>query len=183
MSKHRKNSYSFKPMTPKAQKFATVLMFALSAIILAACWPQISTIQPISVTDMVSKDQPAPAPQLYCQIGRGSALFGRDWYDFQDTPFGLNRGAPARVLLTRTRGDAQMTIQALFDASGQKLIFCPYLNVAPGEKISCTSLYMLEDDFKAGIRRTFDIPQAVRGGQITCAYDSQKLQPLSTGRY
>ena len=43
-----------------------------------------------------------------------------------------------RVVLTRTRGDAQMTIQALFDNGGQKMIFCPYLNVPAGEKITCT---------------------------------------------
>jgi hypothetical protein len=74
-----------------------------------------------------------------------------------------------------------MTIQALFDGDGQKLIFCPFLNVAPDQRISCSSLYALEDDLQAGIKRTFDIPSAVRGGSITCAYTQENLRSLTTG--
>lgn len=124
------------------------------------------------------KDMP-DTPPLYCEIGKGSALFGREWYDFRDTLFELHKGQPANVSVARLRGSEQMSIQALFDNSGQKLIFCPFLKVAQGARISCTSLYTLEDDLQDGIRRTFDIPGAIRGGVITCAYSQQNLRPLT----
>lgn len=137
-------------------------------------------IQPVSVAE-VTTPPPAPdTPPLYCKIGRGSAQFGRDWYDFSDTTFALRRGAPADVNLTRIHNTQQMTIQALFDGSGQKLIFCPFLKVAaPDQRISCFSIYALDEDLQDGIKRTFDIPSAVRGGAITCAYRQERLKPLA----
>ena len=78
-----------------------------------------------------------------------------------------------------------MTIQALFDGSGQKVIFCPFLIKSgpntpppPDQRISCSSLYALDDDLHDGIKRTFDIPAAVRGGAITCAYEEEHLRSL-----
>jgi len=157
---------------------------------LGACLPVLSgcvldsyinpPIPPVSVTEVTTPPATPDTPPLYCNIGRGSALFGRDWYDFSDVLFTLQRGEPANVKVTRVHSTQQMTIQALFDGKGQKLIFCPFLNVGEGERISCSSLYALDDDLQAGIKRTFDIPSAVRGGSITCAYAQENLKSLKT---
>ena len=152
-------------------------------------------IPPVSVAAVTTPPAQPDTPALYCKIGRGSALFGRDWYDFSDALFVLHRGDPANVAITRVHSTEQMTIQVLYDGSGQKLIFCPFLNVGPGrngpntnsgasapdQRISCSSLYALEDDLNDGIKRTFDIPSAVRGGAITCAYIQEHLRPLTPG--
>ena len=181
-------------MPLKIRKFASALALKLSVavvspLLLSACalLEQLpSPIPPVSVAD-VTKPPPNPdTPPLYCRIGHGTALFGRDWYDFEDVDFQIYRGKPADINLSRIHGEQQMTIQALFDGSGQKLIFCPFLTVAPGanaapapdQRISCASLYALEDDLRDGIKRTFDIPAAVRGGAITCAYTPEKLRSL-----
>jgi hypothetical protein len=160
------------------------------AVFLAACPLLLSgclmgpdpPIPPVSVAEVTMPAAAQDNPPLYCKIGRGSALFGRDWYDFKDVTFMLNRGVPADVRLTRIHSFQEMTIQALFDGSGQKLIFCPFLSVEQDQRISCSSLYALEDDLNDGIKRTFDIPSAVRGGSITCAFAQEKLRPLATGK-
>ena len=69
-------------------------------------------------------------------------------------------------------------IQGIFDASGQKLIFCPVIDGPPDKKVTCASLYALEDDLNAGIKRSFDIPDAVRGADISCARNAKDLQKL-----
>lgn len=71
-----------------------------------------------------------------------------------------------------------MTVQAFFDRSGQKMVFCPVVDAPPGQRIACASLYALDEDLHDGIKRTFDIPDAVRGGAITCAYEQKKLKKL-----
>jgi hypothetical protein len=136
-------------------------------------------IPSVPVAEVTTPPPQPDTPPLYCRIGRGSALFGHDWYDFDDVDFALERGTPSNVRLTRIHSTQQMTIQALFDGSGQKLIFCPFLNVGENQRISCSSLYALEDDLQDGIRRTFDIPSAVRGGAITCAYQQTSLKPFN----
>lgn len=157
-------------------------LFILCAVLtLAACGAGgFAPPKPVPVSSLLSAGPVDPNnPPLYCRVGRGSAFFDRDWYDFNDTIFALPRGVPANVAITRLRGDGQMTIQALFDSAGQKLIFCPFVTKgAPDERISCSSLYALDNDLKDGIKRTFDIPQAVRGGAITCAYAQDKLRSL-----
>ena len=122
---------------------------------------------------------PPGAPLLYCRIGRGSALFGRNWYDFDETLFTLHRGDRISVSVPRQRGAEAMTIQAIFDSGGQKMVFCPVIAGPPDQHIRCTSLYMLEDDLQDGIKRTFDIPDAVRGGEISCATAPGNLKSLS----
>ena len=181
-------------MPLKIRKFVSntalkILAGAVFSLLLPACalidtLP--SPIPPVNVADVTTPPAKPDTPPLYCTVGHGTALFGRDWYDFADVEFELYRGQPADVNLTQTRGTQHMTIQALFDGSGQKLIFCPFLTVAPGSKtaptpeqrISCASLYALEDDLHDGIKRTFDIPAAVRGGAITCAYTQENLRSL-----
>jgi len=171
--------------------FAAAALFLL----LPACDlidPPSPPIPPVSVAEVTTPPSKPDTPPLYCKVGHGTALFGRDWYDFSDTEFMLYRGQPADVSLAREQGSEQMTIRVLFDGSGQKLIFCPLpphagasASLAPDERISCASLYALDDDLRDGIKRTFDIPAAVRGGAITCAYQQNRLKSLklpSAGR-
>jgi hypothetical protein len=168
-------------MTLRIRKFMAALVLAFSAPFLSACLPDMGIVadKPSIDVSQMAVAEPAPgAPPLYCRIGRGSALFGREWADFSDTVFTLQRGGHANIKIPRVRSTEQMTVQGFFDGSGQKLIFCPFLKAAPGQRISCFSLYALEDDLRDGIKRTFDIPEAVRGGAITCAYDQKKLRPL-----
>ena len=170
-----------KVMPLKIRKLSLgVLMAALP--LLCACElvaPVSPPITPVKVSEVTAL-APAPGlPPLYCKLGAGAALFGRDWYDFENAEFVLYRGRSADVALTRARGGQQMRIRALFDGKGQKLIFCPVPNAAtPGQRISCASLYALDDDLRDGIKRTFDIPAAVRGGAISCAYQQDHLRQL-----
>lgn len=120
------------------------------------------------------------SPPLYCKIGRGSAIFGHDWYDFSDTMFMLYDDERMNIKIPHVRGAGELTVQALFDRTGQKLIFCPMLDAPPGRRIACASLYALDDDLHDGIKRTFDIPDALRGGAITCAYQQAKLKKLTS---
>ena len=171
----------------KIRKLIPGAAAVLFSLLLSACGMDLDFFSPsppppppVAVKDVTT---PAPAPDtppLYCVIGHGSALFGRDWYDFSEAGFALYRGEPADIKLTRVHSNEQMTVRALFDGSGQKLIFCPFLNVQQDQRISCSSLYALDDDLHDGIKRTFDIPSAVRGGAITCAYEQEHLRSLKT---
>ncbi len=173
-------------MPVKIRKFITGIALTASSLLLSGCLTDdlfTSAPPPIPPVPVAQVTVPPPKPDtppLYCKIGRGSALFGRDWYDFQDVEFTLHRGEPSNVNLTRVRHTQQMTVQALFDGKCQKIIFCPFLNVGQDQRISCSSLYALEDDLQDGIKRTFDIPAAERGGFITCAYAPEHLKPLGT---
>jgi len=162
-------------------KFITGFTLAACPLLLSGCLMDAPLIPPVSVAEVTTPPAQPDTPPLYCKIGHGTARFGRDWYDFKDTLFVLHRGDPADVKVTRVRNNQQMTIQVLFDGKGQKLIFCPFLNVQQDQRIACSSLYAVDDDLKDGIKRTFDIPAAVRGGSITCAYTQNRLKPLTAG--
>ncbi|TAL30304.1 MAG: hypothetical protein EPN97_12850 [Alphaproteobacteria bacterium] len=116
--------------------------------------------------------------QLYCRIGRGDAHFGRSWAAYTEAAFALAPGAKVTIPIMRKKGAESMDIMGLFDTEGQKLIFCPMVEGPPDKRVACTSLYALDEDLKAGIKRTFDIPAAIRGGEITCAYEEKKLQKI-----
>lgn len=164
-------------LSPKSFNLLAAAAFSLA---LAACAPAGGPPPSVNVADVTSAAA-ANGPPLYCKVGRGSALFNHDWYDFNDVVFALPRGVPTNISLTRAHSTQQMTVQGLFDGGGQKLIFCPFLNVGAGQRIACNSLYALDDDLKDGIKRTFDIPAAVRGGFITCAYQQERLRVLTPG--
>ncbi|HYD19342.1 MAG TPA: hypothetical protein VEF76_12775 [Patescibacteria group bacterium] len=139
--------------------------------------PQYKTLD----SEVASLAAPAPAAagsSLYCTVGRGSAKFGRNWKDFSDTQFRLTPQSRANVALPAKKGGEEMAFQAMFDLEGQKLLFCPVVQGDPDDKVACASIYALDDDLQAGIKRTFDIPDAVRGGAITCAYKTENLKKL-----
>lgn len=161
---------------------------AVFALLLSGCdlvEPPAPPIPPVKVADVTTPSLKPDTPPLYCKIGRGTAAFGREWYDFRNVEFELYGGQAADISLMSVQGGHQMTIRALFDGSGQKLIFCPVpaglssaATMAPDRLVSCASLYALDEDLHDGIKRTFDIPAAVRGGEITCAYDQERLRSL-----
>jgi hypothetical protein len=191
----RTESFLFKDvldnMTRKTKAFFTTAVSAACLLLLTACLPDMSMLgpnnRPLDTRIAAMADAATPVsvilpftPGLYCRIGRGAAFFNNDWYDFADTPFTLYKGAKANIRVTRLRHADTMQIQAIFDGDGQKVVFCPLTGVTPGQPVSCASLYTLEDDLKSGIKRTFDVPHAVRGGTITCAYKREFLKPIST---
>jgi len=168
-------------MTLKIRKFQVAAALLPCMLLLSACLPEIADNPPLDVSQVATALENPETPPLYCKVGRGEALFGRNWHDFNDTLFALHRGSRAPVKISRSRSMEQMKIEAFFDGNGQKLIFCPFIKAAPNQRISCSSLYALDDDLKDGIRRTFDIPSALRRGVITCAYDQSRLRPFAGG--
>lgn len=123
----------------------------------------------------------APAgagPRLICRAGRGTALFGKAWLPFDDTDFVIPAGNRMNITLKKKSGQGAAVMQGLFDNEGQKIIFCPVVEGPPDARIACTSLYALDDDLAAGLKRTFDVPELVRGAAITCAYAPENLKNL-----
>lgn len=125
----------------------------------------------------VSSAPVALLPPVQCRA-KGAARFARGWFDFKETSFVLNDAQGADVTLTRASGNDKMKFRGIYDGAGQKMVFCPVVQGPPGTRVDCASLYVLEDDLTAGIRRTFDVPDGIRGGVITCAYDGKNLRKL-----
>lgn len=173
-------------MTKKQASVWRIISVAC-VFLLAACesLPQINltgmkggNFQPLSsdVAMMAAPQASSAAAPLYCVAGLGSAHMARGWVDFEKTSFVLPSGGKAQVVLKAVRGGGSMTVQGYFDVEGQKIIFCPVIDAPPDERISCSSLYALDDDLQMGIKRTFDVPDAVRGGAISCAYSKDKIR-------
>ena len=117
-------------------------------------------------------------PQLFCRAGKGLAFIQDDWSSFSDANFILPPQQRVNVTLRSTRGAGAADFQGYFDVDGQKIVFCPVVDGPPGQQVSCSSLYALDEDLKMGIRRTFDIPDFLRAGEITCAYSAAELKKL-----
>lgn len=167
-------------MNPRFFRFLPLLLLLSGCAELSWPPPWAQQKPTIPVSEMTTPAFDPANPPLLCKIGRGSALFGREWYDFQEATFYVPRGAPVNVSVARaSHPETRMAIRVLYDGAGQKMIFCPYLVAQPGANITCSSLYALEDDLRDGIKRTFDIPQAVRGGAISCAYEAARLKSLA----
>lgn len=121
---------------------------------------------------------PVSDARVHCAVGTGSARFARGWYEFADSRFVLTDHTRVNIVLKRKKSGDTMSFQGVLDNAGQKMVFCPVREGPPGKRITCASLYVLEDDLNLGIRRTFDIPDAARGSHITCAFDPKNLQKL-----
>jgi hypothetical protein len=120
---------------------------------------------------------PNAAP-LYCAAGLGTAHFQGGWADFAETSFILSPGQRMPIVLRAASGRETTSLMGYFDHDGQKILFCPQVNTPAGGRIACASLYALDDDLSMGIRRTFDVPDMVMSGQITCSYDKSHLKKL-----
>lgn len=130
------------------------------------------------VAAMAAPEPVGQGKSLYCVAGRGNAHFTKSWLPLADTEFRLTPMSRANVPLKPAKGDGRASIQAMFDLDGQRIVFCPLKDGPPDERVSCSSIYALEDDLQAGIKRTFDIPEAVSGASISCAYEREHLQKL-----
>lgn len=120
-----------------------------------------------------------PLRPVYCVAGKGMALIDKRWMDFKQTGFELPAdGHPVSVRLDARRKAAMTQMRAFYDAPGQKMVFCPLIEAPAGTVIDCASLYALEEDLGMSIKRTFDVPDVVQGGQISCGYDKENLRPL-----
>lgn len=143
--------------------------------------PQEQKYKPLNVPAAVMAVPPSVAGpgQLYCRVGKGEARFKDGWHHFADAAFILSRNRRVNVSLTPRKDNGKTAgFQSYFDFEGQKLVFCPLVDGPPGQRVVCASIYALDDDLKMGIKRTFDIPDAVAGGSITCAYQQVNLKKL-----
>ena len=166
-------------------------VFLLSLASLQGCgstaggslWPRGNATAPTKQYKPLGNDLAAmAAPEggggvLHCQMGQGTARFSKGFTEFSTVSFDLLESQRNAVDLTSKTGD-RLSLQGIFDRAGQKLIFCPMRNGTPDQQISCNSLYALDDDLAMGIRRTFDIPDAVTGSVIVCGFDATHLPPL-----
>src|SRR5436190_2163346 len=104
----------------KMQKSPGIILMAYCLLSLTACLPSMDGFlggnyksQTIDVSQMRTSSPSRPETSaLYCKIGRGSALFRRDWYDFQDTAFVLHQGDRLNISVSRARSTEIMIIQA-----------------------------------------------------------------------
>lgn len=121
----------------------------------------------------------APGVPVYCMVGHGAAHFdAKGWHDFSDGSFTLRDGERVNVTLKSKRGGHSAAFQGIYDKTGQKMLFCPVRVGAPSERILCGSIYALEDDLQFGIKRTFDVPDAIMGATISCASERKRVMKL-----
>ena len=159
--------------------------FCLAALLLSGCAaaPQKPIFQPLTLDlsgDLAPRD-PAlpPGSDVYCVVAQGTALIDRQWRAYAQTGFILpGNGMMSSVRLQSTRGGGSAAMRAYYDEPGQKMIFCPVLSAAPGGVIDCASLYAMNQDIADGIKRTFDVPDAIQNAHISCAFDQTRLLPL-----
>lgn len=118
------------------------------------------------------------AKPLYCIAGMGTAHFQKGWTDFSDMSFVLSEGQRMPVVLRAAGSSDSVSLMGFFDKPGQKILFCPQVSAPASERIPCASLYALDDDLAMGIRRTFDVPDMVASGEISCSYDKSHLRNL-----
>lgn len=182
-----KTSWMSAKRTARAARLAAVL----AVLLLGACehMPQLGGLsgprfEPLSddISGMAPRD-PLKMEPVLCAVGKGAANYGAGrqggWRDFKTVSFALpGDGSRTTVPLTAAKGGQRAAIKGFYDEEGQKMIFCPLVEGPPDMVVDCFSLYVLGDDLDMGIKRTFDVPDAVRGGQISCAYKKENLQPL-----
>jgi len=160
-----------------------ILLFLLPLFLsLSACVPP--EIRPLSEWSVFNKTSSSGAsqqaataaaapsrpygPVINCTVFEGQAQFPSGWFPLHTAEFKIRRGETNSFTLQSKKKETR-EIHLRFDDAGQKMVFCPEMEDAGKTgKIACYSIYALEDDFDAGIKRTFDVPKAVRGSEITC---------------
>ncbi len=139
--------------------------------------------QPLTLdlsADMAPRDPSMPVGRdVFCVIGHGTALIDKQWRAYDPTGFVLpGTGQMSSVRIDAARGSANATMRAYYDEPGQKMIFCPTVATSADGVIDCASLYAMNEDLMDGIKRTFEVPNGVMSGHISCGYDQQTLRPL-----
>lgn len=127
-------------------------------------------------TSIAATMAPEAKNALYCRVSLGTAKFGSKWRTFATQNFYLPPGMRVNVGLKPKSGSGNMPFQAWYSSENQQMMFCPVLDGPPDKKITCTSVYALDDDLALGIKRTFDIPHAIEGGELTCAHSKEHLR-------
>src|SRR5690606_23880926 len=145
---------------------AILLAASFAALCLSACLPAIvespvpwSADAAAPVVDDNALPPAPTGPAARCTVSDGSASFAGRWETYKARTFILPPAARIDVAIESTKGRKAMRFQGFYDQAGQKMTFCPFMAGPPGSRIKCTSLYVLEDDLRAGVRRTFDIPK------------------------
>lgn len=166
---------------------AAFFLVLLALLPLAACGgvPTFSQKADPVVYHPLSADLAAMTPRginttqtIYCMAGKGQARFDAGWRPMRTVSFTLAANARTNMTLSPASGGGTAGLQGIFDHEGQKLVFCPLVTGPAGKQISCASLYALDDDLGMGIRRTFDVPNAIAGAEISCAYTQNAIKPL-----
>lgn len=160
--------------------YALILVLVLGACSLAPAKP---VFQPLTLDlsgDIAPRDPAlAAVPDVYCVAGHGTAMITSQWRAYKTTGFVLpGAGMMSSIKLEPARGAGDAVMRGYYDEAGQKMVFCPLQQGPPDQVIECQSLYALNEDLSVGIKRTFDVPDAIQGGHISCAYDQANIQPL-----
>lgn len=171
------------------QKIKIILSVAGCVWVLAACghMPSLNVFGPnyrpmtSDVAEMAAPLDPnlaSGARPVLCRVQKGFAQFDSGLKEFSPADFAVWPKGRTNVTLNASGffSAGAFTFQGYFDDAGQKLIFCPFVQGPLDKKIACSSIYALEDDFEEGIKRTFDIPKMIQGGQITCAYSKNAFR-------
>ncbi len=126
--------------------------------------------------------QPIAEKVLYCEIGQGEAKFGNEWHEFSNKSFTVYKEGRTNIKL-RNGGDIETkAFQVILNNEGQKILFCPILNLSSNDRVSCQSLYFLEDDLESGFRRTINLPNVIKESAVTCSYRAENLKKLLPAR-
>ncbi len=152
------------------------LCAALTVVFLSGCVTDGTSLaffqaKPEASTGTAIKPVAGSRPQIICKAAKGSAKFSSGWRDFAETQFELRDAERVRISVSARKSAETVAMIGFYDHDGQSILFCPVdAEAGPDGKIACSSLYALEEDLAMGIKRTFDVPKAVIGGSITCAY-------------
>ena len=105
-----------------------------------------------------------------CTIQEGQANFTVGWLPIVATEFKIRRGNTQNISLSSKRATDNVSINVKFSEGGQKMVFCPVFDAKHKTRLSCYSMYALDEDYNLGFKRTFDVPNAVRGSVIKCKH-------------
>ncbi len=167
-------------------RYMLSLMVACCALLLASGCTMVQkkpSFQPLTLDlsgDMAPRDPSLPpGGDVYCVIGDGTAMIDGQWRAYDSTGFVLpGNGMMSSVRIDAARGSTFANMRAYYDEPGQKMIFCPTVSRSADGVIDCASIYAMNEDLRDGIKRTFEVPNGVMSGHISCGYDQNALRPL-----
>lgn len=171
------HTYGLRGKTIRLRRLLSFLCVAASVSFLSACVtaggmtePTPASYAALNLGRMEPPPEDKPPISVICTLKEGQALIGRTWSGFEPVTFRLQQGLQTDVPLRRGGffADESLVLHSRFEDSGQKIVFCPDLAKPDGTRIACGTLYALEDDYALGLKRTFDIPDAVMSGEILC---------------
>lgn len=171
---------------PRMMPSMSSLLLACAALLLSSGCSMVQkqpSFQPLTLDlsgDIAPRDPSLPpAGDVFCVVGHGTAMIDKQWRAYEPTGFVLpGNGMMSSVRIEADRGSSFATMRAYYDEPGQKMIFCPTVSTSADGVIDCASLYAMNEDLRDGIKRTFEVPNGVMSGHISCGYDQARLLPL-----